>query len=164
MPSRGSVWREVDVEATDYETVIRDLLSGQYSDPVRIVSFNTGEGWSRDVSAEIVEDLQQRCQLENKELPDSLIAFVEITAPRRPPRDSQILPEMKRPEKITLGEMRARPPDLLLSRWRHPALTKVKRLRNWTGQDFYSPPEGWADSRETCTTPGGRPHLGWDER
>jgi hypothetical protein len=42
----GSVWREVDVEATDYETVIRDLLSGQYSDPVRIVSFNTGEGWS----------------------------------------------------------------------------------------------------------------------
>ena len=48
----GSVWREVDVEATDYETVIRDLLSGQYSDPVRTVSFNTGAGWSCDVSAD----------------------------------------------------------------------------------------------------------------
>jgi hypothetical protein len=73
----GSVWREVDVEATDYETVIRDLLSGQYSDPVRIVSFNTAEGWSRDVSGEVAEDLQQRCHLENRELPASLTAFVE---------------------------------------------------------------------------------------
>jgi hypothetical protein len=93
----GSVWREVDVEATDYETVIRDLLSGQYSDPVRIVSFNTGEGWSRDVSAEIVEDLQQRAREQGTSgQPD-----------RIRPRDSQILLEIKRPEKITLGEMRA---------------------------------------------------------
>jgi hypothetical protein len=68
----GSVWREVDVEATDYETVIRDLLSGQYSDPVRIVSFNTGEGWSRDVSAEIVEDLQQRCEQGTSGQPDRI--------------------------------------------------------------------------------------------
>ena len=73
----GSVWREVDVEATDYETVFRDLLSGQYSNPVRIVSFNTTEGWSRDVSSEVAEDLQQRCDLENKVLPESLKAFVE---------------------------------------------------------------------------------------
>jgi hypothetical protein len=73
----GRIWREVEAEATDYETLIRDLLSGQYSNPVRVVSFNTTEGWSRDVSAEIAEDLQQRCYLENKELPNSLIAFVE---------------------------------------------------------------------------------------
>jgi hypothetical protein len=31
---------------------------------------------------------------------------------------------------------------------------KVKRFRGWMGQDFYSAPEVWADSRETCTTPG----------
>jgi hypothetical protein len=79
----GSVWREVDAEATDYETVIRDLMSGQYSDPVRIVSFNTAEGWSRDVSAEIAEDLQQRCHLENKELPVSLKVFVESQGTRK---------------------------------------------------------------------------------
>jgi hypothetical protein len=79
----GSVWREVDAEATDYETVFRDLLSGQYSNPVRVVGFNTAEGWSRDVSAEIAEDLQQRCDLENKELPAGLQGI------RREPGDEE---------------------------------------------------------------------------
>src|SRR5229473_3987301 len=49
---------------------------------------------------------------------------------------------------------RSRSTDLLPPRWRHPALTKVKRFRGWTGQDFYSAPEVWADSRETCTIRG----------
>jgi hypothetical protein len=30
----GSVYRETEVERTDVETVIVDLLSGQFSDPV----------------------------------------------------------------------------------------------------------------------------------
>ena len=55
---------------------ITKLSSGIFlaanSNPVRVVSFNTTEGWSRDVSAEIAEDLQQRCDLEDKELPESL--------------------------------------------------------------------------------------------
>jgi hypothetical protein len=79
----GTVWGAVDVEATDYETVFRDLLSGQYSNPIRIVSFNTAEGWSRDVSSEVAEDLQQRCDLENKELPENLKAFVESHAAKK---------------------------------------------------------------------------------
>jgi hypothetical protein len=32
----GRVWREMNEEATDYQTVIRDLLEGQFSDPVRL--------------------------------------------------------------------------------------------------------------------------------
>ena len=32
----------------DRATVIRHLMEGQY-DPVRIVAFNTSQGWSRDV-------------------------------------------------------------------------------------------------------------------
>ena len=79
----GRIWREAEAEATDYETVIRDLLSGQYSNPVRVVSFNTAEGWSRDVSREVAEDLQQRCDLENKEIPASLQAFVESQGTRK---------------------------------------------------------------------------------
>ena len=46
----GAVWREADAEATDHETVITDLLTGQYKDPVRVIAFNTAEGWSRDVN------------------------------------------------------------------------------------------------------------------
>jgi len=30
--------------------MLRHLMEGQYNDPVRIVSFNTGEGWWRDFS------------------------------------------------------------------------------------------------------------------
>jgi len=39
---RGRSWREIDEERTERETVIRDLLEGQYSDPIRVVAFNTG--------------------------------------------------------------------------------------------------------------------------
>jgi hypothetical protein len=38
------------IDNTELGTVIRDLLDGQYSSPVRVIGFNTAEGWSRDVS------------------------------------------------------------------------------------------------------------------
>jgi hypothetical protein len=49
----GRVWREADYEATDLETVVSDLFTGQYNGADHVVSFNTAEGWSRDVSADI---------------------------------------------------------------------------------------------------------------
>jgi hypothetical protein len=39
----GSVYRETEVQRADLETVIADLLSGQFNDPLRIVAFNTLE-------------------------------------------------------------------------------------------------------------------------
>jgi hypothetical protein len=36
------VWRETDENATERETLIRDLVSGQYSRPVRIVAPRDG--------------------------------------------------------------------------------------------------------------------------
>jgi hypothetical protein len=44
----GSVYRETEVERTDLETIITDLMSGQFNDPVRVVAFNTLEHWSED--------------------------------------------------------------------------------------------------------------------
>jgi len=35
----GRIFRETSVEAADLETVIADLMSGQYRDPVRVVVF-----------------------------------------------------------------------------------------------------------------------------
>jgi len=46
----GQAWREADVETTDLETVTADLLGGQFNNPVRVVGFNTAEGWAQDVS------------------------------------------------------------------------------------------------------------------
>jgi hypothetical protein len=35
----GSVYREAEVERTDLETVITDLMSGRFNDPIRVVAF-----------------------------------------------------------------------------------------------------------------------------
>ena len=45
----GRAWREADYESTDLETVVSDLLTGQYINPIRVVAFNTGEHRSQDV-------------------------------------------------------------------------------------------------------------------
>jgi len=81
----GCVWPEADYEATELETVIQDLLTGQYTNPVRVIAFNTAERWSEDVSEDIAQELRRRCDLQMRELPVSLSDFVERheTAVRR---------------------------------------------------------------------------------
>src|SRR6266576_6190240 len=71
----GQVWRETNVEAADLETVIEDLLDGQFIKPVRIVGFNTAEGWSRDVSEGIANELRRRCELRSREVSDSVLNY-----------------------------------------------------------------------------------------
>jgi hypothetical protein len=73
----GRAYRETDVERTDLETTITDLMSGQYSDPVRIVAFNTVEGWAEDVSEDVAGEIMRRLDLVGDELPPSLETFVE---------------------------------------------------------------------------------------
>ena len=74
---RGGAYCETDVEATDLETVIQDLLNGQYSNPVRVVSFNTAEGWSRDISANVAGELRRRCDLQMRDIPSNILDFIE---------------------------------------------------------------------------------------
>jgi uncharacterized membrane protein len=73
----GRAWREAGVEATDLETVILDLLEGQYKNPVRIVGFNTAEGWSKDVSTDVAHEIRQRCDLQMRDVPFFLQHFVD---------------------------------------------------------------------------------------
>jgi len=73
----GQIWREADVEATDLETVIQDLLDGRYSNPVRIIGFNPAEGWCQDVSEDIAQELRKRCDLHLRDLPSGIQDFVE---------------------------------------------------------------------------------------
>lgn len=51
--------------ATDFDTIIRDVRDGQFTSIDRIVSFNTREGWSRDVT----EDVARRLRDESDEHP-----------------------------------------------------------------------------------------------
>ena len=64
------------------ETLIRDLMEDQYSQPTRIVAFNTAEGWSRDVTLDIADELRRRFAEYDDEVPASVQQFLE-TASRR---------------------------------------------------------------------------------
>jgi hypothetical protein len=73
----GRAYRETDVERTDLEAVIMDVLEGQYKNPVRVIGFNTAEGWSQDVSADVAQELRGRCDLQLRDVPFYLEEFVE---------------------------------------------------------------------------------------
>ena len=73
----GRVWPETDEERADREIVITDLMTGQYSNPVRVVAFNTAEGWSRDMSEEIADELMRWYAEQDREVPPSLEDFID---------------------------------------------------------------------------------------
>jgi hypothetical protein len=73
----GRVWREADDSAAELEAVILDLLAGQYKSPIRVVSFNTAEHWSQDVSADVAQELRRRCDLQQRDIPFFLQDFVD---------------------------------------------------------------------------------------
>jgi hypothetical protein len=54
----------------------RDLVEGQYNFLIRIVAFDTAEGWSRDVTMDIADELRRR-YVEFGEVPDSITEFLE---------------------------------------------------------------------------------------
>ena len=73
----GTAFAESDVGEADLETVIGDLMSGQYSDPVRVVAFNTAEHSSEDASEDVGREILRRLDLAGDALPSSIAAFVD---------------------------------------------------------------------------------------
>jgi hypothetical protein len=53
----GCVWTELGDEEANEPTIIRWIIEGQFKRPLRVIAFNTEEGWSRDVTREIAEKL-----------------------------------------------------------------------------------------------------------
>jgi len=72
----GRAWRETDEAGANRATLVRNLLDGQYEDPVRIVAVNAAEGWSRDVTQEIADEVRRRF-IEYDEAPTSLLRFLD---------------------------------------------------------------------------------------
>lgn len=46
----GTAFAETDLDRADHETTISDLMSGQHSDPQRVIMFNPATNRSEDVS------------------------------------------------------------------------------------------------------------------
>jgi hypothetical protein len=72
----GCAWCETAEEDSDRATLIRHLLDGQLENPARIVAFNTAEGWSRDVTVDIADELRRRV-IEFDEVAPSVLEFIE---------------------------------------------------------------------------------------
>jgi hypothetical protein len=83
-PGLGTVYRETEIERTDLEIIIADLILGQFNDPVRVVAFNTLEHWSEDVTEYIAFEIQTRCDIEGFAVPEHIRDFVaSYTGPDR---------------------------------------------------------------------------------
>ena len=72
----GRSYLETDEDKADLETVIRNMLAGEYRKPVRVVAFNTGEFWSRDVSEDVSWEVIKRAVDTGTRLPDATHNFV----------------------------------------------------------------------------------------
>jgi hypothetical protein len=70
------VYRETEIERTDLDKVVDDLISGRFNDPVRVVAFNTLEHWSEDLSQEVAREIETRCDMAGEPIPDHLADFV----------------------------------------------------------------------------------------
>jgi len=73
----GRAYRETDPAEADLETIIQNLIAGTYTNPVRVIGFNTTEGWSQDVSEDIARELRNRHDLLGQEFPAHLLQFIE---------------------------------------------------------------------------------------
>jgi len=73
----GQAYRETDPTRADRQTVVANLLAGQYEHPVRVVAFNTAEGWAHDVSAQIAREALVRA---DHELAPAVREFLERAA------------------------------------------------------------------------------------
>jgi hypothetical protein len=73
----GAAFAETDLGEADLETTLNDLMSGQYSNPVRVVAFNTAEQWAEDASEDVAREIMRRLDLAGHEPPSSIQAFVD---------------------------------------------------------------------------------------
>lgn len=78
----GTAYVETDPEAAGRDAIVRDLIAGEYEKPLRVIAFDTEQGWSRDVSKEITAAVLQAVRDEGKhDLPPGTHAFVAAHIP-----------------------------------------------------------------------------------
>jgi hypothetical protein len=73
----GSAYVETDPAEADRKTIICNFLSGRYGNAVRVVAFNTAEGWSWDVSEDIAREILQRALETGKDLAEDTKRFID---------------------------------------------------------------------------------------
>lgn len=73
----GVCYVETNLGDADLETIIQNFVTGQYDQPLRVVAFNTAEGWSHDVSEDIAREVLDRAVDADRNLSDGTKAFID---------------------------------------------------------------------------------------
>jgi hypothetical protein len=73
----GPSFIETDLGRADLETTINNLMSGEYSDPLRVIMLNPETGRCKDVSHAVATEVLRRLSLEGSELPERLEGFID---------------------------------------------------------------------------------------
>jgi hypothetical protein len=87
----GLAFVETPPAEADRETIVRNFLSGQYTNALRVVAFNTAEGWSRDVSEDIAGEVLECAFDADDNLSDATKRFIDrhvTPGEKRPPAPS----------------------------------------------------------------------------
>ena len=72
----GRAYRETDGARADLRSVIEDMLRGEFERPLRVVAFNTDEGWARDVSEDVARDVVEQARAQGRSLPEGVRDFL----------------------------------------------------------------------------------------
>ena len=73
----GRSYLETDENQADLETIISGMLEGQYSRPISVFAFNAAEGWSREASEDVADEIRYRCDRQGIDIPAHLEAFMD---------------------------------------------------------------------------------------
>ena len=73
----GPAWIEIAEDSADEDSIVEGILCGEFAHPLRVVAFNTEEGWSRDVSEDIAKKLVATARDGGRELRAGAREFVE---------------------------------------------------------------------------------------
>ena len=78
----GTAFAGTDLDRANFETTIADLMTGQHSDPLRVVMFNPETNRSEDVSHAIAQEILRRLGLEGRNVPSVLKTSSTATSAR----------------------------------------------------------------------------------
>jgi len=72
----GLSFHETNLDRADLESVIADLMAGQYNDPNKVVAFNTAECWAEDVSEDVAREIRRCADMAYADLSSTVEDFV----------------------------------------------------------------------------------------
>jgi hypothetical protein len=87
----GLAYVETAPAEADRETIICNFLSGQYANALRVIAFNTAEGWSMDVSEDVAGEVLERAFDADDNLLEGTKRFIDrhvTPGEKRPPAPS----------------------------------------------------------------------------